>query len=96
MLRHAERPTLASTARNPPAFPPTPAPPGLEGSGGPTATDARVLSVLEAVARQLDKPQSVKHLATRLGRSWFWAARRQETTQEWCRARGRSMIVTGT
>jgi len=96
MLRHAERPTLAPPPCDPPAFPPTPAPSRLHGGGRPTAVDARVLSVLEAVARQLDNPQSVKHLAARLGRHWFWTARGQETSQEWCGARGSSMIVTGT
>jgi len=42
------------------------APPRAPDSGGLTALDARVLSVLEIVAREFDKPLSVKVLAARL------------------------------
>ena len=42
------------------------APLRVHARGGPAAMDARVLSVLEIVPRELEKPQSVQCLAARL------------------------------
>lgn len=66
MSRHAEPPTIAPIVRNPFVFGLASAPLRVRARGGPTALDARILSVLETVARELEKPQLVKHLAAKL------------------------------
>lgn len=66
MVSHVDRPIIAPVVRN--AFV-LGLPSGLlpaHSRGGLTAADARVLSVLEIVARELEKPQLVKRLAARL------------------------------
>ena len=69
MFRQAHRQTTAPVARN--AFvlglPSGPLP--ADSRGGFTATDPRVLRVLEIVGREFDKPLSVKILAAQLGLS---------------------------
>jgi len=65
VFRHAHRQRIAPVARN--AFV-LGLPSGLlpaRSGGGFTATDPRVLSVLEIVAREFDNPLSVKVLAAR-------------------------------
>jgi two-component system response regulator YesN len=55
----------------------------VAGGSGLSAGDARILSVLERVTRELEKPQLVKHLATqlRLSPSRFEHLFKEETGQ---------------
>lgn len=66
MLRQADQPKIVPIAPNPfvPAL--ASAPPRLPAPRELTAMDPRIQRALEIVARELDKPQLVKSLATRL------------------------------
>jgi transcriptional regulator GlxA family with amidase domain len=77
------RPTIEFMVRNPFVFGIAAALSRVVGRGGLTAVDARILSVLEAVARELEKPQLVSHLATqlRLSPSRFEHLFKKETGQ---------------
>jgi AraC family transcriptional regulator of arabinose operon len=60
MFRHADQPRTAPIVRDPSVFGPA------SGASGLTLVDARVLDVLDTVARGLEKPQSVECIAARL------------------------------
>ena len=83
MSMPAVRPATTPTGRNAIVFEPAPKPLRVHVGGGHTVTDARILSVLETVARELEKPQLVKHLAARLrlSRSRFEHLFKQQTGQ---------------
>ena len=66
MLRPAEQSKLTPTDPNPFVHGLASTPQRVRAFRGPRAMDARVVRVLEIVARELEKPQSVKVLAARL------------------------------
>jgi AraC family transcriptional regulator of arabinose operon len=66
MLRNADQPPTAPQFAMPSFFRPGSAPLRRRAAAGGSAMDARVLAALETVARELEKPQLVKHLAARL------------------------------
>jgi len=63
VFRHAHRQRIAPVARNAFVLGLPSGPPPVDSRGGFTATDPRVLRVLKIVAREFDKPLSVKFLA---------------------------------
>jgi AraC family transcriptional regulator of arabinose operon len=83
MLRHTGQVRTAPALPNPSVLGLAPAPLPAPARDGPTAADARILRVLDAIARQLDKPQSVKYLAAqlRLSPSRFEHLFKKETGQ---------------
>jgi len=66
IFRSAHQPLTAPGVRDVLPFRPVLAPVRQHAGDGHSPIDARVLAVLETVARELEKPQSVKHLAARL------------------------------
>ncbi len=62
MFRHTDQPKTSSVD-HPFVFGPASVPLPVHVTGGPTVVDARVLAVLETVAREPEKPHSVKSLA---------------------------------
>jgi len=66
MVGHADPPLVALAARNARVLRPALVPPRRHGSNGRAAADARILGVLEVVARELEKPQAVKRHAAML------------------------------
>jgi len=66
MVAHAAPPLVAPLVRDARVLRPALVPPRRRNRSGPAATDARILGVLEVVARELEKPHSVKRLAAQL------------------------------
>ena len=66
MSMPAVRPATTPTGRNAIVFESASKPLRVHVGGGRSATDARILDVLESVARELEKPHSVKEPAARL------------------------------
>lgn len=77
------RPTIELIVRNPFVFRLAAALSRVVGRGGLTAADARILGLLQILAGELGKPQSVKHLAAqlRLSLSRFEHLFKEETGQ---------------
>jgi len=66
MVAHAAPPLVAPLVRDARVLRPALVPPRRRNRSGPAAADARILGVLEVVARELGKPHSVKRLAAQL------------------------------
>ncbi len=66
MVAHADPTLVAPVARNARVLGLASVPPRRRDRHGRAAGDARILGVLEVVARELEKPQSVKRLAAQL------------------------------